>query len=192
MYISMLKIDMLDRIRGFLFHPTKEFTASKDAGLNDAARYYVPLLAILAAILAIAVTAAVLILGTLGIPQIGKFAPLLGLGAFVGIIAVGILLVLYLAVWLHIWVYLLGGRKGLTQTVKAVTFGVTPILILWWLPGPNVLLAPLWALILVILGVKVLHDLSQNTAILAVILAILVPLALVGVVAAAVVLPLLL
>jgi hypothetical protein len=188
----MLKIDMLNRIRGFLFHPTKEFTASKDAGLNDAARYYVPLLAILAAILAIAVTAAVLILGTLGIPQIGKFAPLLGLGAFVGIIAVGILLVLYLAVWLHIWVYLLGGRKGLTQTVKAVTFGVTPILILWWLPGPNVLLAPLWALILVILGVKVLHDLSQNTAILAVILAILVPLALVGVVAAAVVLPLLL
>jgi len=188
----MLKIDMLDRIRGFLFHPTKEFTASKDAGLSDAARYYVPLLAILAAILAIAVTAAVLIVGILGMPQIGKFAPLLGIGTFVGIIAVGILLVLYLAVWLHIWVYLLGGRKGLKQTVKAIAYGLTPIILLIWLPGPNVLLAPLWALILVILGVKVLHGLSQNTAILAVVLAILVPLVLVGIVAAAVVLPLLL
>jgi hypothetical protein len=182
-------MDVLERIRGFSFHPTKEFTASKDAGLSDAARYYVPLLAILAAILAIAVTAVVLILG---IPQIGKFAPLLGIGAFVGIIAVGILAALFIAVWLHIWVYLLGGRKGLTQTLKAVTFGVTPILILGWLPGPNVLLAPLWSLILVILGVKVLHELSQKTAIFAVILAILVPLVLVGVVAAAVVLPMLL
>ena len=188
----MLQTDMLGRIRGFLFHPTKEFTTSKDAGLRDAARYYVPLLAILAAILAIAVTAAVLIVGTRGILEIGKFAPLLGIGVFVGILAIGLLLVLYLAVWLHIWVYLLGGRKGLTQTVKAVTFGVTPILILWWLPGPNVLLAPIWALILVILGVMVLHELSQKTAIFAVILAILVPLVLVGIVAAAVVLPMLL
>ncbi|MBK5190238.1 MAG: YIP1 family protein [Methanosarcinales archaeon] len=188
----MLLMDVLERIRRFLFHPTKEFTASKDETLGDAARYYVPLLTIVAAIVAVAVTAVVLILGVVGISGIGKFAPLLGVGAFVGIIAVGILAVLYIAVWLHIWVYLLGGRKGLTQTVKAVTFGVTPILILWWLPGPNVLLAPIWALILVILGVMVLHELSQKTAIFAVILAILVPLVLVGIVAAAVVLPMLL
>ncbi len=185
----MLQMDYLERMRRFLFHPTKEFTASKDAGISDAAWYYIPLLAILAAILAIAGTAVVLILG---IPQIGKLAPVVGIGAFVGIIAVGILLVLYLAVWLHIWVYLLGGRKGLKQTVKAIAYGLTPIILLIWLPGPNVLLAPLWALILVILGLKVLHGLSQNTAILAIVLAILVPLVLVGIIAAAIVLPMLL
>lgn len=180
---------ILGKARRLLFKPSEEFEVSKEDEFNDVCRYYVPLLAILGAIIGIAVTAVVLMLG---IPLLAKFAPLFGIGAFVGLIAVGVLVALYLAVWLHIWVYLLGGRNGLMQTMKAVTYGVTPIIVLGWLPGPNVILAPLWALILVILGVKVLHELSQKTAIFAVILAILVPLVLVGIVAAAIVLPMLL
>ncbi len=187
----------LGRIRGFAFKPSKEFAASKEDSLTAAFKYYVPLLAILAAILAIVVTivvtATVSKLGlselTLmpGLPELGKIAPLLGAGAFVGIIAVGIIAALYIAVWLHIWVYLFGGRGGLKQTVKTITYGATPCLLLGWVPGPNIIIAPIWSLLLVITGAMELHELSSGMAILAVILAILVPLIIVGIAAAVIV-----
>jgi len=182
-------MDVVNRIRGFSFHPTKEFAASKEDSISDAFRYFVPFLAVIGAIIAIALTAVVLILG---LSEISKLAPLLGAGAFVGLIVVGVFAVLYIAVWLHIWVYLMGGRNGLRQTLKAITYGVTPCLILWWLPGPNILIAPIWSLILVIYGLKGLHELSMKNSIFAIVLAVLVPLIVVGAVTAAVVLPMLL
>ncbi len=187
----------LGRIRGFSFNPSKEFAASKEDTLTDAFKYYVPLLAILAGILAIVVTivvtAMVSMLGlselTLmpGLPELGIIAPLLGAGAFVGIIAAGIIAALYIAVWLHIWVYLFGGRKGLKQTVKTITYGATPCLLLGWVPGPNIIIAPIWSLLLAINGVMELHELSPGMAILAIILAIHVPLIIVGAVVATIV-----
>jgi len=190
----MIQMKILERIRGFSFNPSKEFAASKDDTLTDAFKYYVLLLAILALIIAIAVSivatamASMLALSELtlmpGLPELGKIAPLLGAGAFVGIIAAGIIAALYIAVWLHIWVYLFGGRKGLKQTTKAITYGATPCLILGWVPGPNVIIAPIWSLLLVITGLMELHELSPGRAILAVILAILLPLIIIGVIAA--------
>lgn len=190
-------MNILGRIHGFAFNPSKEFAASKEDTLTAAFKYYVSLLAILALILAIAVTivvtAMVSMLGlselTLmpGLPGLGKIAPLLGAGAFVGIIAAGIIAAIYIAVWLHIWVYLFGGRRGLKQTAKAITYGATPCLLLGWVPGPNIIIAPIWSLLLVITGVMELHELSSGRVILAVILAILVPVIIVGIIAAVIV-----
>jgi len=193
----MIQMNILGRIRRFSFNPAKEFAASKEDTLVDAFKYYVLLLAILAVILAIVVTIVVTaVVSMLGLseltlmpelPELSKITPLLGAGAFVGIIGVGIIAALYISVWLHIWVYLFGGRKGLKQTVKTVTYGATPCLVLGWVPGPNILIAPIWSLLLVITGVMELHELSSGSAILAVILAILVPLIIVGAVVATIV-----
>lgn len=193
----MIQMNILGRIRRFLFQPSKEFAASKEDTLTDAFKYYVPLLAVLALILAIVVTIVVTALVSKlglseltlmpGLPELSKIAPLLGAGAFVGIIAVGIIAALYIAVWLHIWVYLFGGRKGLKQTVKVITYGATPCLLLGWVPGPNIIIAPIWSLLLAINGVTELHELSPGMAILAIILAILVPLIIVGAVVATIV-----
>jgi len=38
------------------------------------------------------------------------------------------------AAWLHLFVYLLGGRKGYLQTLKSVTFGSTPAMLFGWIP----------------------------------------------------------
>ncbi len=193
----MIQMNILGRIRGFSFQPSKEFAASKEDTLSDAFKYYVPMLAMLALILAIVVTVVVTVLVSKlglselslmpGLPELGKIAPLLGAGAFVGIIAAGIIAALYIAVWLHIWVYLFGGRRGLKQTTKAITYGATPCLVLGWVPGPNIIIAPIWSLLLVITGVMELHELSPGMAILAVILAILVPVIIAGIIAAAIV-----
>jgi len=176
---------MSGRIRGFAFNPARQFAAAKDDSLSDAFKYYTPLLAILGAILSIAAAIAaskiVSMLGLSGfammegLPELGKIIPLLGVGTFVVTIVLGILAALYIAVWLHIWVYLLGGRKGLRQTTKAVLYGATPCLILGWLAPVNVLVAPIWSILLVIAGLIELHELSPGRSIIAVILAILVP-----------------
>jgi hypothetical protein len=176
-------MEMLSRIRGFSFNPSREFEAAREETIGDAFRYFVPLLAFLAAIFAIAVTGIVLMLG---IPDISGFAPLLGAGAFVGIIVVGIFAAMYISVWLHIWVYLFGGRKGFKQTVKAITYSSTPCLVLGWLPGPNIIIAPIWSLLLVINGIIELHEMSPGMAILSVVFAILAPFVIAGVAVAAI------
>jgi len=176
---------MLSQIRGFAFNPARQFAAAKVDSLSDAFKYYIPLLAILGAILsivaAIGVNMIVSMLGLSGLvlmpglPERGKIIPLLGVGTFVGTIVLGIIAALYIAVWLHIWTYLLGGRKGLRQTTKAVLYGATPCLILGWLAPVNVLIAPIWSVLLIIGGLIELHELSPGRSIIAVILAILVP-----------------
>ena len=176
---------MLSQIRGFAFNPARQFAAAKDDSLSDAFKYYIPLLAILGAILsivaAIGVNMIVSMLGLSGLvlmpglPELGKIIPLLGVGTFVGTIILGIIAALYIAVWLHIWTYLLGGKKGLRQTTKAVVYGATPCLILGWLAPVNVLIAPIWSVLLVIGGLVELHELSPGRSIIAVTLAILVP-----------------
>jgi len=176
---------MLSQIRGFAFNPARQFAAAKDDSLSDAFKYYIPLLAILGAILsivaAIGVNMIVSMLGLSGLvlmpglPELGKIIPLLGVGTFVGTIILGIIAALYIAVWLHIWTYLLGGKKGLRQTTKAVLYGATPCLILGWLAPVNVLIAPIWSVLLVIGGLVELHELSPGRSIIAVTLAILVP-----------------
>ena len=176
---------MLSQIRGFAFNPARQFAAAKDDSLSDAFKYYIPLLAILGAILsivaAIGVNMIVSMLGLSGLvlmpglPELGGIIPLLGVGTFMGTIILGIIAALYIAVWLHIWTYLLGGKKGLRQTTKAVVYGATPCLILGWLAPVNVLIAPIWSVLLIIGGLIELHELSPGRSIIAVILAILVP-----------------
>ncbi|MFZ2070562.1 MAG: YIP1 family protein [Halobacteriota archaeon] len=175
---------MLNRIRSFSFSPSKEFAAARGDTVGDAFKYFVPLMAFFALILAIVAAGG---MQMLGIPAISRFAPLLGVGAFVGILIIGIFAAMYISVWLHIWTYLLGGREGFKQTVKAVTYGSTPCLVLCWVPGANILIAPIWSLLLVINGLIELHEMSAGMAILSVVFAILVPPLIVGLVAAAIV-----
>jgi len=74
-------------------------------------------------------------------------------------------------------VYLVGGRRGVAQTIKAVMYGSTP----------SFLLTPLlpWALIVQVIGIRQLQELPTGRAILAVILAIIIPAIIIAVIFAA-------
>lgn len=56
-------------------------------------------------------------------------APLLAVGVFVGVLIGGIIGVFIDGLLLHLWVYLVGGRNGIGETIKAV-MGVTPSFLL--------------------------------------------------------------
>jgi hypothetical protein len=180
-----------ERIKGFLFSPSETFDASKEDTLGDALKYFVIILVIYAVLSAIIAALAISMLsgmlGMFGVPAMpfgAAMGPALAVSVFIGLLVGGIVGIFIGGVWLHLWVYLMSGRKGLVQTIKAVIYGDTPSLILGWIPILNVI-AMIWSLIVGIIGVRQLHGLSTGKAVLAVILALLIPAIVIGVIIAA-------
>jgi hypothetical protein len=82
---------------------------------------------------------------------------------------------LVFAAWLHLWVYVVGGRKGIMLTVNTVIYGSTPLLLLGWIPFLGIIFT-LWSLVLGVLGIRELQEISTGKAIFAVAIAVIIPL----------------
>ena len=167
-----------ERIKGFLFSPSETFDNSKEDTIGDAFKYFVVLLAIYAVLFSIMVLVAFSAMSWI----VGPWAAMMGLAAG-PILAVamlvltfisGIIAVFIMGLWMHIWVYIVGGRKGVKQTIKALMYGATPSYLLGWIPIVGIV-AGIWALIVEIIGIRQLHELSTGKAVLAFILAIIIP-----------------
>jgi hypothetical protein len=69
------------------------------------------------------------------------------------------------------------------QTIKAIIYGHTPRLLLGWIPFVGFIFM-LWSLVLGILGIRELQEISTARAILAVAIAVMIPLILIIIIAA--------
>ncbi|MBN1762931.1 MAG: YIP1 family protein [Methanomicrobia archaeon] len=139
-------LSIVERIKGFLFTPSETFDASREDTLGDALTYFVIILVIYAVLSAIIAAVAISLLsgmlGMFGVPAMpfgAAMGPTLAVGVFIGLLVGGIVGVFIGGLWLHLWVYLVGGRNGLVQTIKAVIYGDTPSLLLGWIPIINVI-----------------------------------------------------
>ena len=180
-------LSIRERISGFLFSPSETFDASKEDTIGDAFKYFIVILAIYAVLSAIIGAVAFqwifgmfsefLPPGTLPleVQQLGAaMGPLFAVVLFLGILVSGIIEVFIIGLWSHLWVYLVGGRNGIGQTIKAVMYGMTPSCLLGWIPIVSII-AGIWALIVGILGIRQLHKLSTGKAVLAVLIALFLP-----------------
>ncbi len=176
-----------ERIQGFLFRPSATFDASKEDTIGDAFKYFVVLLAIYAVLFSIMVYyVAFSAMSWI----VGPGAAIMGLAAgHIRAVAMlvltfisGIIAVFIAGLCMHIGVYIVGGRKGVKQTIKALMYGSTPSCLLGWIPFVGII-AGIWALVVKIIGIRQLHELSTGKVGLAFILAIIIP----GIVAAIVV-----
>jgi hypothetical protein len=186
-------LSMWERIKGFLFSPSATFDASKGDTLGDAFKYFVVFLVIYALLIAIIASAVMsLFAGMFGMFGLMPFGATMGLAAavffFIAALIGGIIAIFISGLWLHIWVYLVGGRQGVGKTIIAVLYGETPYLLLGWIPIIN-FIAVIWTLIVEIIGVRQLHGLTTGKAVLAVILAIIIPLIVFGVLFAVFLIP---
>jgi len=145
---------IVEKIKGFLFSPSETFDASKEDTLGDAFKYYLILL-LIPALLSAVIAAVVFLLFPesfeiifeqpfkimfRSIPAIA-IAGVVAAVAFIAVLILETIGVIIGSLWLHIWVYLVGGRKGLTQTLKASMYGETPYLLLCRIPD---ILAVIW------------------------------------------------
>ena len=171
---------IVTRVKGFILKPVETFQQSGNDEPGVVFSYFAALLlinAILSAIIAL-----------IGIETLPRFAGMPeGLAfpviVFLMALAGGFILTLIFSAWLHLWVYILGGRKGIMQTFKAIIYGHTPRLLLGWIPVIGFIFV-LWSLALGILGIRELQEMSTGKAILAIVIAVMIPLVIILLVAA--------
>ncbi len=175
-------MEFVEKVKGILTEPSKMFDALKEETISEAIKYY----AIIAAMYA--VMTALLFSMAFG-SMFGRFGMMMGAGATGGIVMFmilfifGIIGIFVSGAIFHIFVYLVGGRKGLSQTIKAVMYGSTPALLFGWIPIIG-MIAGIWSLVLEVIGIRQLHEITTGKAILAVVI-MLVILGLIAVILAA-------
>ena len=137
---------IIEKIKGFLFSPSETFDASKEDTLGDAFKYYIILL-LIPALLSALIAAGVFLLFPESFGIMFRSMPIIAIAGvvaaveFIAVLILGTIGVIIGGLWLHIWVYIMGGRKGLTQTFKASMYGETPYLLLCRIPD---ILAVIW------------------------------------------------
>ncbi|MDD1707356.1 MAG: YIP1 family protein [Methanoregulaceae archaeon] len=173
-------MDYFELIKGFLLSPVETFQKVRSADLGDALKYYLVIVvinAVLSAIVGLLMVSAIWAMFAPIFEQIGiPFTLAAGAGVVVFailMIFVQLLMLFIGAAWLHIFVYLLGGRKGYLQTLKAISYGSTPSMLIGWIPFIGIIGA-IWSFILGILGIRELQAMSTGRAAGAVILAMII------------------
>lgn len=159
------------KIKGIFLNPVETFQESRDDRQERVLAYFAILLIINSLLYTI-----VIYLGNDSFmggitPSVPGGVLLIFIFAFAGSFAISALFIM----WLHLWVYILGGRKGIIQTAKAFVYGATPELLLGWIPYISIILL-VWSFLLGVLGIRELHEISIARAAVAFVIAILIPL----------------
>mgnify|MGYP002365775569 CR=1 FL=1 len=164
-----------DKMRGFIFNPSESFWKVADEDARDTLLYFL-FIAVIYAILSTVMTA----MGVFNHPFLALFGFRFGIDRiellvmkFLALLVFSWLFALVYALLLHFWVWLIGGRKGVVQTVRSVFYSLTALMLTGWVPyiGPPIGL--LWTLVVGIIGVEELQHLSRLWAAAAIVMAIL-------------------
>jgi hypothetical protein len=189
-----------EKVKGLMASPSATFDSVKGEGWGTSYGFYAKLLVIFAILFTIVLAAvglwllsmffgfAASFLTAFGVPAesisgvmtaeglAGMFLGIMAVAMLISIIVGGLIGILVGSGWMHIWVWLCGGRKGVGQTIKAMTYGSTPSLLLGWIPFIGFIFA-IWSMVVSIIGIRQLHEISTGRAVLAYLLgAIIIPL----------------
>ncbi len=167
-------MEFVEKVKGILTEPSKTFDALKGETLGESIKFYAVIAAISAALNTLLFALAFgTMFGQLG-TMMGASAGVAGAIVFFVILFIfGIIGAFISGAIFHIFVYLAGGRKGLTQTIKAVIYGSTPGLLIGWIPFIG-MIGGLWSLVLEIIGIRQLHEMTTGRAVLAVVIMLVV------------------
>lgn len=156
-------MDTLQKAKGFLFFPKNSFDAEKKTNMKEAIKY------LLAIQLVFAIGSSIVMIfsgSTINRIKAGACPELTAAQCnsasanilipdfafgYIG----GILLVLIAALWMHLWMYVFGGKNGFEQTIKAAIYGITPASLLGWVP---------WSIFREYIGFASTSELTLNTA----------------------------
>jgi len=161
---------ILHKVVLFFLSPKKAFKAEEKTKLNEAFKYS------LIGLIVLGVLAAFI---TLALPE--AFAEIelplsvLWLAVFLTTVIIGFIGLVIKGLWFHLWAYLFGARKGVSQTIKVVLYSETPNYYLGWIPVFSIITG-IWSLVLAVIGIKQLQKISTTRAIAAVVIAVIIPL----------------
>lgn len=162
---------IIETTKGFLLRPVETFQQNAETSLSSAFQYYA-VLVVFYAVLCSIFQGLFLSFGQ-PFPYMGGLIGF-AIGIFVlflifTIIAILLISIFFQGLFHHIFVLLVGGEGGIAQTLKACLYSTVPTLVLGWIPIINII-AAIWSIVLMILGIRELHKISTTRAIAAVIL----------------------
>ena len=183
----------LAKIKGFLIAPIKAFDDVVDEEVRPALGYVGRLLIIYA----ILITAVFSVISSVATDTINTLLDLLGirnmlpfnfssLATFdistgitlvIGVLLGGLLLILIGGAWTHIWIFAVGGRNGIGETIKSLAYGSTPSLLFGWAAfflvrfglmaaTAGLIVFLIWSIAIAAIGVRQLHEIETQRAIL--------------------------
>jgi len=79
----------------------------------------------------------------------------------------------------HAFVLLMGGEKGVRQTVKTTMYASTPALLLGWIPFVSII-GCIWSLVLLVIGIRENHGMVLGYAVLVVLIPIVLSVIVIG------------
>jgi hypothetical protein len=100
-----------------------------------------------------------------------------GAVTFIALLVSWLFLIAVWGIWVNLWAYLSGGKKGIGRSMTAVIYGTIPLLLTGWIPLLG-LAGLVWSLALWLTGIRELHGISTGRAAVALALAIISGLAL--------------
>lgn len=159
---------MLEKIRKYIFDPKSAFKAEKKIGFEHAIIYAFVGLTVLGFLSGLLFS---IFQTNFPYPSV-----LLFLFIFLGSIFIGFSMLIISSFWFHFWAKLFGAKTDWSQTAKALIYAKTPYYYLGWIPLAG-LVAWIWSLALLVLGLEQLQKLSRKSAIAVVLLGALIPLA---------------
>lgn len=164
-----------DKMRGFLFNPSETFWKVADEDIRDTLLYFF-IIAVIYAVLATVMTA----MEVFNHPFLALFGFRFGIDRFeliilkfLAVLVFSWLIALMYSLVLHFWVWLIGGRKGIIQTVRSVLYSLTALMLIGWVPDIGPPIGLLWSVVVGVIGIQELHQISRLRSAVAVILAIL-------------------
>jgi len=165
-----------NKIRGFLFSPTISFRRTRDEQAGETITYLIALAVFYSLMSTLLMVLEIFLHPFAQLSNItpGPAEPLLIITWIVVILVFTLILAVIFGLFLHVFVYIVGGRKGVWQTEKSVFYSLTPMFVLGWIPLIGFVVGGIWSLILGIIGIRELHGLSDTKSAIAMILAIIV------------------
>ena len=201
----------LNQIKGFVTSPVETFNSVNDEEVGTAVKYFGKIIVIFT----ILFTAVFAFLSKTTVDTVNAFPVFArikgflpigidGLAVFditgaitivIGVLLGGLILLIIGGAWTNIWVYALGARNGVGETIKAMAYGSTPMLLFGWITlflawfGWTVALGGLaffvaWSAAIGIIGARQLHELETGRAAIGYLLGtVVIPVVVVAIVA---------
>ena len=169
--------DILEKIKRFVLDPVSAFRKARDDDAVPVMSYFFILL-VFFSILSGLVSA----MGVMKNPipymiksDLVASDPLVTfIVVFFAVLIAYLFFVLIWGLWLHLWTYVVGGRKGVLSTEKSVVYASTPYLLIGWIPVIGPVIGLIWSIILQVIGLRELHEITTTKAVLAMGLAVVI------------------
>ena len=161
-----------DKIRGFLFCPGESFWQIRDEDLKDTTRYFI-IISVIYTLLSTLITG----IAVSKHPALVLFGLGFGSGnivlSFFIILALTLVIAVAYALWLHLWIILICGKRGVQKTIKTVFYYLTPTMLIGWIPVIGAFAASVWSVVVGIIGIEELFQVSFGRALISILLSII-------------------